>query len=79
MPYFVYHIKQGPTAIIKNLELLKEFESFKDAKQFAKQARAKQGDGEDVQIKVMFADNQLQAEEQIQETREQPIVREWEK
>ena len=79
MPYFVYSIKQGPTALIKNLELLNEFESFKEAKNFAKQARADQGDGEDVQVKVMFADNQLHAEEQIMETREQPIVREWEK
>ena len=79
MPYFIYRIKQGPTALVKNLELLKEFESFKEAKEFAKQARAEQADGEDAQIKVMFADNQLHAEEQIMETREEPIKREWEK
>jgi hypothetical protein len=79
MPYFIYSIKQGPTALIKNLELLNEFESFKEAKEFAKQARIDQADGEDAQIKVMFADNQLQAEEQIMEKRDETIVREWEK
>jgi len=79
MPYFIYSIKQGPTALIKNLELLNEFESFKEAKEFAKQARIDQTDGEDVQIKVMFADNQLQAEEQIMEKRDESVVREWEK
>ena len=31
------------------------------------------------QIKVMFADNQLQAEEQLMEKRDKPILREWEK
>ena len=79
MPYFIYRIKQGPTALLKDLELLNEFESFKEAKQFAKQARADQADGEQSQVKVMFADNQLHAEEQIMEAREEPILREWEK
>lgn len=79
MPYFIYRIKQGPTAIVKNLELVNQFDSFKEAKEFAKQARIEQADDDKDQIKVMFADNQLQAEEQIMETREESIVREWEK
>lgn len=79
MPYFIYRIKQGPAAIVKNVELINQFESFKEAKEFAKQARIDQADGDEAQIKVMFADNELQAEEQIMETRDEPIVREWEK
>jgi len=79
MPYFIYRIKQGPVAIVKNVELINQFESFKEAKEFAKQTRAEQVDGDGDQIKVMFADNELQAEEQIMETRDEPIVREWEK
>ena len=35
MPYFIYRIKQGPTAIVKNLELINQFDSFKEAKEFA--------------------------------------------
>ena len=34
---------------------------------------------EKVQIKVIFADNSLQAEELLMEKRDQPIMREWEK
>ena len=79
MPYFIYRIKQGPTAIVKNLELVNQFDSFKEAKEFAKQTRIEQAEGDNDQIKVMFADSQLEAEEKIMETREQPILREWEK
>lgn len=79
MPYYIYRIAHGPAAIIKNLELLNEFEAYKDAQEFAKQSRANQPADDASQIKVMFADNQLQAEEQLQEHREQPILREWEK
>lgn len=77
MPYYVFRIQAGPTAIVKQLELVKEFEVYKEAQEFAKQTRAEQSD--DTQIKVMFADNQLKAEEQLMEKREKPILREWEK
>jgi outer membrane protein assembly factor BamE (lipoprotein component of BamABCDE complex) len=77
MPYYVFRIQSGPTAIVKQLELIKEFEVYKEAQEFAKQTRASQTD--DSQIKVMFAENQLQAEEQLMEKREKPILREWEK
>jgi len=77
MPYYVFRIHAGPTTIVKQLELIQEFESYKDAQSFAKQTRAEQSD--DSQVKVMFADNQLQAEEQLMEKREKPILREWEK
>lgn len=77
MPYYVFRIQAGPTAIVKQLELIKEFEGYKEAQEFAKHARAEQTDAS--QIKVMFADNQLKAEEQLMEKREKPILREWEK
>lgn len=79
MPYFIYRIKPGPTALIKNIELINEFDAFKEAKEFAKQERIDHADGDDIQIKVMFADNQLLAEEQIMEKREGSIAKEWEK
>lgn len=77
MPYYVYRITQGPTAMFKRLEAISEFDVFKDAQQFAKQARAEQTDSS--VIKVIFAANKLDAEEKLQEVREQPILREWEK
>jgi len=77
MSYYVFRIVQGPTAMFKKLELLKDFAAFKDAQQFAKEVRSQQTDNPN--IKVIFANNQLEAEEKLQEVREQPILREWEK
>jgi len=79
MPYYVYRIKPGPAKMVRNLELLSEFADYKEAKNYAREQRATQTAADDSTVKVMFADNQLLAEEQLMENREQPIVREWEK
>ncbi len=75
MPYFVYKISAGATPLLKDLTLLKRFTAFKDAKQFARNERAAHSDAT---IKVTFAETELQAEEQLLETREAPVLREWE-
>ena len=78
MPYFVYKIAPGISKIVKNLEPLDEFEKFKEAKNFAKEKR--QNDTEDGNtFKVIFAENVIDAEEKLQEQREETILREWEK
>lgn len=78
MPYFVYKIAPGISKIVKNLEPLDEFEKFKDAKNFAKEKR--QNDTEEGNtFKVIFAENVIDAEEKLQEQREETILREWEK
>jgi hypothetical protein len=79
MPYFVYRISETAGAMFKQLDLLETFDGFRDAKQFAKEQRKIMDSGDSSVIKVMFAENQLSAEEQLQEKREQPIVMEWEK
>ena len=66
-------------SLIKNLELQGESGSFKEAKNMARDIREKQNGAEGVTVKVMFADNQLMAEEQLMEHREKPIVMEHEK
>jgi len=80
MPYYVFRMTSPEgMELVKNLELINEFEKFREAKLFAKQQRANQ-DADDVAIiKVMFADNQLSAEEQLLAYREKPIVMEHEK
>ena len=79
MPYYVYKIQNAEMAMLKQLELINQFEAFKDAKNFAKSQRAEQAPGDASIIKVMFADNQLMAEELLMEKRDQPIVMEHEK
>lgn len=79
MPYYIYRVTSpAGMELVKNLELLDEFASFKEAKSRARDLREKL-DGEKAMIKVMFAENQLLAEEQLMEHREKPITMEHEK
>ncbi|MDH5370836.1 MAG: hypothetical protein OEW99_12475 [Gammaproteobacteria bacterium] len=79
MPYFVYKIAPGVSKIVKNLEPLEDFEKFKDAKNFAKEKRQQENAADGNIYKVIFAENSIDAEEKLQEQREETILREWEK
>ena len=78
MPYFVYKIAPGITKIVKNLEQMDDFEKFKEAKNYAKEQREQDTDSGNT-YKVIFAENNIEAEEKLQEQREETILREWEK
>lgn len=79
MPYFVYKIAPSISKIVKNLEPLADFEKFKEAKTFAKNKRQEESADEGNTYKIIFAENSIEAEEKLQEQREESIVREWEK
>ena len=79
MPYYLYKISSPDGLdLVKNLELLHVYEKFRDAKIEAKRLRAQAGDDETV-FKVMFAETQLAAEEQLLEKREKPVLMEHER
>ena len=78
MAYYVFKITQ-PTPIVKNLDFLTSFESFREAKMFARTQRAELPAGTNITVKMVHAVNQLQAEELLLETREKPVLKEWEK
>lgn len=79
MPYYLYKISSPDGLdLVKNLELLEVFEAFRDAKNSAKQLRSETAD-DGFSYKVMFAENQLSAEEQLLEKREQPVLMEHER
>lgn len=79
MPYFVFKIVPSVGNLVKNLELLDSFDEYKSAKQFVRQQRIEQDKDDTSSFKVMFAETQLEAEEKLQEHREETVVREWEK
>ena len=79
MPYFVYKIAPGVSKIVKNIEPLADFEKFKDAKNFAKEKRQNEEADSGNIFKVIFSENSIEAEEKLQEQREESIVKEWEK
>ena len=79
MPYFVYEIAPSVSKIVKNLQPLEEFEKFRDAKNFAKEKRQQADPQDGITYKVIFAESEIDAEEKLQEQREETILREWEK
>jgi len=77
--YFTYKVTQKPGSMVKQLEKIGRFEQFRDAKKQVRELRENQPSEDYSQFKVMFAENELEAEERLQEKREEQIVREWEK
>lgn len=77
MPYFVYKIGSGVTALVKSLEPVAKHETYKEAKANVKELRASSEAGSE--YKVVFAQNNLEAEEMLSEQRDKPILAEWEK
>jgi hypothetical protein len=67
MPYFVYKVTTSP---IKLLEKLTQFDNFKEASTHAKTLRGDLDPASNIQIKVIFAENELQAEDLLSQVRE---------
>ena len=65
MPYFLYEITEKP---IRLLQKLADYPSFKEASAEAKQRRAAAG----TNVKVIFAENELQAEDLLSQVRAAP-------
>ena len=79
MPYYLFKMSSSDSFdLVKKLELLQQFDHFKEAKNSAKQLRV-ESDSDESNYKVIFADNQLQAEELLMEKREKPILMEFER
>lgn len=79
MPYFVYKITSASTGAIKDLECIDSYEAFKHAKKFVREQREVMETDSRTSIKMIFAENELEAEQRLREPREAPILREWEK
>ena len=82
MPYYIYQINQTPGSIVKNLKLLKNYEAFQQAKAEVRAMRktvSNVSKEDPIELKIIFAESELQAEELLQEKRETPVLMEWEK
>lgn len=66
MPYFVYEVH--PMRIVRKAA---QFDKFKDASAHARAAQQLTG-ADNYSIKVIFAENELHAEEMLCEVREKP-------
>jgi hypothetical protein len=68
MPYFIYRITERP---IRQLVKLEQHDAYREASQRAKQLRREPGNEPPaVNVKVIFAENELHAEDLLNEVRE---------
>ncbi|GAB5605532.1 hypothetical protein [Sideroxyarcus sp. TK5] len=67
MPYYIYRITERP---IRMLEKLEQHEVYKEASARAKELRKQEVWDENGQIKMIHAENELQAEDLLNEVRE---------
>ena len=66
MPYFVYKIFETP---IRRLQMLEQHDAFRAASDRAKQLRSELGSDASCVIKVIFAENELHAEDLLNQVR----------
>ncbi len=78
MPYYVYQITESSHHLVRHLDLLEQYDSFRQAKLKVGEYRTIPENSAST-FKIVFADNQLEAEELLQEKRETPVLMEWEK
>lgn len=79
MPYFVYKITSGSAGDLKSLECLDEYEKFKEAKKYIRDKRSDYENDDRIALKMIFAENEFEAEQRLSAPRDAPILREWEK
>jgi hypothetical protein len=68
MPYYLYRVTQ--TGPVKQLEKITQFALFKEASAEAKRLRKEPDLAAGALIKVIFAENELQAEDLLSQVRE---------
>jgi hypothetical protein len=67
MPYYIYRITERPIRILEKLE---QHEVYKEASARAKELRKEEVEGENGSIKMIHAENELLAEDLLNEVRE---------
>lgn len=68
MPYYIYRIT--PVGPIRQLAKITQFDSFKEASVEAKRLRREIDPSAGVTVKTIFAENELQAEDLLNQVRE---------
>ncbi len=78
MPYYIFDIEQASNAIVRKLTLLAAYKDYREAKVEVRKLRASHAP-KTREFKIIFAESELQAEELLQEKREEPVLMEGEK
>ena len=79
MPYFIYKITSGSAGAIKGLECMDKYDEYKQAKKIIREKRTEFVDDSRTTLKMIFAEDEFEAEQRLSSSRDAPILREWEK
>ena len=79
MPYYIYIVTGSETSNTKSVALVRGYENFKLAKAEVRRLRTEEPLDDNQAYKIIFADDQPEAEQRLREFREEPIAKEWEK
>ena len=79
MSYFIYIVTSSAKTTSKSVKRVSEYENFKLSKAEVRRLRTVEPLEDNQAYKIIFADNEAEAEQRLQEYREEPIAREWEK
>lgn len=77
MPYYIFVVSGDGRH--KTAELLNQFEHYRDAKNEVKRLRIEEPLPEEKSYRINFSASETEAEKNLTEYREEPIVKEWEK
>jgi hypothetical protein len=78
MPYFIFVVTSKESGH-KSARLVKQFEKFREAKNEVKRLRSEKPLDDNQIYKINFSATEMEAEQALTETREEPIAKEWEK
>jgi hypothetical protein len=67
MPYYLYKVRQSPVLQLSKLE---QHDAFRDASARAKELRRDMALTDGSMVKVIFAENELEAEDMLSQVRE---------
>lgn len=78
MPYFIFVVTSSESGR-KSAALVSQYEKFRDAKNEVKRLRSEKPLDDNQIYKINFSATEMEAEQALTETREEPIAKEWEK
>lgn len=74
MPYFVYHIDIIPETGVKKLQLIETFDQYKEARALARERRAQLVAGNNEDVRLTFAKNEIEAEKILSAPRDERVI-----
>lgn len=74
MPYFIYYVTHNPATNTKKLEYIDTKDNFKAARTLARERRGDMNGDSNLECRLIFAKNQVEAEKLLSAPREERVI-----